>query len=100
MIDELKTVALFLLFTGLFVFVHEKTHESVYQDYNCTDIQVNLVDFNTSALASTQARCPAETMQEMDVNQQNVEATGYQILPLYLLVSMFVVLYMYNEEMI
>lgn len=99
--QELKAITFFLFLSSIFIVSHEMTHASVYEDFNCFNVEVNIPDLDDQRyLASTEATCINSSYPEVKVAQQNVEASGYQLFPAYLLLTLLTTLYMYNEELL
>jgi hypothetical protein len=62
----------------MFVYVHEQTHASIYNDFGCEDISFGI---NGDAIY-TQADCSTLSQRKMlslHESQQMVEAVGYQL---------------------
>jgi hypothetical protein len=82
-----STVTFFVLtFTAIGVFNHELTHGAIYHDYGCENVSYNwILTEDSSNLAEATATCsiPTEKMNRLKLVQDNVEASGYQIGPLY-----------------
>lgn len=79
-----------VIFFSIGVVVHEQTHAFIYEDYGC-NTSINYIDFDRpEAFASTEATCPVHEMSEaelqgMRTSQKTVDAVGYQIMPMYVI---------------
>jgi len=104
----IATVATFFIIP---VVNHELTHAYIYQEEGCTtnityipQLKLGeLQNLDTGYLAATTADCPdyldREDYERLDIKQTGVEASGYQLIPLYWLTALiFVLIWMKNEE--
>ena len=90
--DLVFVVGFVLIVTVSAVGLHEYTHMYLFNKAGC-DTELNVMDQGdprtAMAVASVSAECSgtAESLQRLDMKQSTVEAVGYQIIPLYIMVA-------------
>lgn len=93
-------MAVFLVLSTSFLFVHESTHLSVFKDYQCEQTSLGTAPEKGMALYTSARECPKENMEKIVQAQDTVEAVGYQLFLIHLVLSLLTSIYMYNEELI
>lgn len=84
--------AVFTLLILVFMFTHEFTHVSVAKDFDCQASMDLLPDKN--GFMSVHSKCQNLSEQEwiaFKQAQSQVESTGYQLFPVYILLTVLVV---------
>lgn len=82
-------IIFFLVFSGLFVPLHEYIHVNTYQSLDCKNITVHYPGLDND-LATTTAECPEQNIQQARKLNQIVEITGYHLmLPYIALIAVF-----------
>jgi hypothetical protein len=90
--DLVFVVGFVLIVTVSAVGLHEYTHMYLFNKAGC-DTELNVMDQGdprtAMAVASVSAECSgtAESLQRLDMKQSTVEAVGYQIIPLYIMMA-------------
>jgi len=90
--DLVFVVGFVLIVTVSAVGLHEYTHMYLFNKAGC-DTELSVMDQGdprtAMAVASVSAECSgtAESLQRLDMKQSTVEAVGYQIVPLYIMVA-------------
>jgi len=86
---HLKDFLLVVFLLALFVLVHEFTHVSIAKDYGCS----TSISFNSEwdSFVATYQECPnlsSEKLDDLRMTQSIVEAVGYQLFPVYIILVM------------
>jgi len=79
---------LFVLFLLMFMFIftHERTHGTIYEYHDCKP-------YYTLMTTSTDEEC--NITKELRHSQDMVDVIGYQLFPIYMLLVLFMVFYLF-----
>lgn len=88
--NSLKPVAIVLVVAAVFVYSHEVTHYTVAEQAGCEASIHWMPDLGgeLKSISSVKTVCPEEVETMHRFSQNQVEAVGYQLLPLYMMIAL------------